>query len=79
MSTTSSLSRAAAVPWPAAAVLGSVAAHKKRITSIDALRGFVMIVMMLDHVREHLYLHLNVTDPMTVPGTPADLYFSRLA
>ncbi|HEY0956438.1 MAG TPA: heparan-alpha-glucosaminide N-acetyltransferase domain-containing protein [Roseateles sp.] len=72
MSISSSLSHAASVP-------GSVAAHKARITSIDALRGFVMVVMMLDHVREHLYLHLNVTDPMTVPGTPADLYFSRLA
>lgn len=79
MSTSSRLSRAAAVPWPAASAQGAVAAHKKRITSIDALRGFVMIVMMLDHVREHLYLHLNVTDPMTVPGTPSDLYFSRLA
>lgn len=50
-----------------------------RITSIDALRGFVMIVMLLDHVRETLYLHLQVTDPMTVPGTPPELFFSRLA
>lgn len=79
MSTSPSLSRAAAMPRPAASAQDSVVAHKKRITSIDALRGFVMIVMMLDHVREHLYLHLNVTDPMTVPGTPSDLYFSRLA
>lgn len=79
MSTSSSLSRTAAVPWPDASAQDNVAAHKRRITSIDALRGFVMIVMMLDHVREHLYLHLNVTDPLTLPGTPNDLYFSRLA
>ncbi|WP_423598900.1 DUF1624 domain-containing protein [Roseateles sp. MS654] len=50
-----------------------------RISSIDALRGFVMIVMLLDHVRETLYLHLQVTDPMTVPGTPPEVFFSRLA
>lgn len=50
-----------------------------RIASIDALRGFVMIVMLLDHVRETFYLHLQVTDPMTVPGTPPELFFSRLA
>ncbi|OWQ83771.1 hypothetical protein CDN99_25210 [Roseateles aquatilis] len=58
---------------------GALAAHKKRITSIDALRGFVMIIMLLDHVRETLYLHLQVTDPMTVPGTPPEVFFSRLA
>lgn len=64
---------------PAAARSGGVAAHKARITSIDALRGLVMIVMLLDHVRETLYLHLQVTDPMTVPGTPPEVFFSRLA
>lgn len=50
-----------------------------RITSIDALRGLVMIVMLLDHVRETFYLHMQVTDPMTVPGTPPEVFFSRLA
>jgi uncharacterized membrane protein len=58
---------------------GAAAAHSKRITSIDALRGLVMIIMLLDHVRETLYLHLQVTDPMTIPGTPPEVFFSRLA
>ena len=58
---------------PAAAV------HRSRITSIDALRGLVMIIMLLDHVRETLYLHLQVTDPMTLPGTAPEVFFSRLA
>lgn len=54
-------------------------AHRSRITSIDALRGLVMIIMLLDHVRETLYLHLQVTDPMTLPGTAPEVFFSRLA
>lgn len=54
-------------------------AHRHRITSIDTLRGLVMVIMLLDHVRETLYLHLQVTDPMTVPGTPPEVFFSRLA
>ncbi|WP_349745095.1 DUF1624 domain-containing protein [Roseateles cavernae] len=57
----------------------SSAVHTARITSIDALRGLVIIIMLLDHVRETLYLHLQVTDPMTLPGTPPELFFSRLA
>jgi len=66
--------RAAAVEAPDA-----TAVHRSRITSIDALRGLVMVIMLLDHVRETLYLHLQVTDPMTLPGTAPELFFSRLA
>lgn len=79
MASSSPVTRASMAAAPAPAAHISAAVHKARITSIDALRGFVMIVMLLDHVRENLYLHLNVTDPMTLPGTPSDLYFSRLA
>ena len=71
---TSSLPGVTAAPSTPAAV-----AHGKRITSIDALRGFVMCVMMMDHVRETLYLHYQVSDPMDVTNTPPDLFFSRLA
>jgi len=70
---TATLTRAPSQPFDAATT------HARRITSIDALRGFVMIIMLLDHVRETLYLHLQVTDPMTVPGTPPEVFFSRLA
>lgn len=82
------MSSTTSTPWPAslaqasarAAPLGTpLATHKRRITSIDALRGLVMMIMLLDHVRETLYLHLQVTDPMTVPGTPPEVFFSRLA
>ncbi len=38
----------------------------ERLQSIDALRGLVIIIMLLDHVRETFYLHKQVTDPMDV-------------
>ena len=62
----------------AVAAPAAIAAHGKRITSIDALRGLVMCIMMLDHVRETLYLHFQVTDPMTIADTPPFLFFTRL-
>lgn len=48
-----------------------------RLQAIDALRGLVILIMMLDHVRETFYLHRQVTDPMLIPGTEGDLFFSR--
>ena len=56
----------------------STASHA-RITSIDTLRGLVMLVMAVDHVRETFYLHLQVSDPMDVAATPPQVFFSRLA
>jgi uncharacterized membrane protein len=76
MSSTATLSTVRAAP---AEFRDAATAHRSRITSIDALRGLVMIVMLLDHVRETLYLHFQVTDPMTVPGTAPEVFFSRLA
>ena len=82
MSLTSTLTRglsgSSAAPLSAAND-AAASAHRYRITSIDALRGLVMAIMLLDHVRETLYLHLQVTDPMTLPGTPPEVFFSRLA
>lgn len=52
------------------------AAH--RLQSIDALRGLVIGLMLLDHVRETFFLHLQVSDPMSVSETAPGLFFSRL-
>lgn len=49
-----------------------------RIASMDALRGLVILFMLLDHVRETFYLHHQVADPMAVDATAPGLFFSRL-
>jgi uncharacterized membrane protein len=51
---------------------------QRRILSIDALRGLVMVFMLVDHVRETFLLHLQVSDPMDVGTTQASLFVSRL-
>ncbi|QLF93584.1 DUF1624 domain-containing protein [Pseudomonas sp. ABC1] len=48
-----------------------------RLLSIDALRGLVILFMLLDHVRETFYLHMQVGDPMDVAQTDPFLFFSR--
>ncbi len=50
----------------------------ERLQSIDALRGLVIIIMLLDHVRETFYLHKQVTDPMDVTVTELALFGGRL-
>lgn len=50
-----------------------------RIQSIDALRGLVMLLMMVDHVREFFFIHAQVSDPMDVQATQPALFFTRLA
>ena len=48
-----------------------------RLQSIDALRGLIILLMLLDHVRETFYLHQQVVDPMQVDETEPVLFFSR--
>lgn len=56
----------------------SIASGAHRLGAIDALRGLVIVFMLLDHVRETFYLHHQVPDPMVVADTPPGLFFSRL-
>jgi len=49
----------------------------QRLMSIDALRGLVIIFMLLDHVRETFFLHRQVADPMAIDTTDPTLFFSR--
>jgi uncharacterized membrane protein len=50
-----------------------------RVASIDVMRGLVMMIMMVDHVRETFFLRHQVTDPMDLADTEPALFFSRLA
>ncbi|MBP2545330.1 DUF1624 domain-containing protein [Acinetobacter guillouiae] len=50
----------------------------QRLQAIDALRGLVILIMMVDHVRETFYLQHQVPDPMLIPGTETSLFFSRI-
>ena len=51
----------------------------KRIASIDVVRGLVMLLMTVDHVRETFFLQYQVSDPMDAATTSPTLFFTRLA
>ncbi|AZE72608.1 putative membrane protein [Pseudomonas synxantha] len=50
---------------------------RQRLQSIDALRGLVILFMLLDHVRETFLLHRQVSDPMSIDSTEPALFISR--
>jgi uncharacterized membrane protein len=54
------------------------ASQSARIGSIDIMRGLVMLFMLVDHMRETVYLHLQVSDPMNVDTTEPALFFTRM-
>ena len=56
----------------------NIPAHGNRLNSTDALRGFVMVIMLVDHVRETFCLHREVSDPVDVFTTSPELFYTRL-
>ncbi|PMY62526.1 MULTISPECIES: DUF1624 domain-containing protein [Pseudomonas] len=76
MTLSTGLAGQAGVASPALA--GSVAKANTRMLAIDALRGFVMLCMLVDHVRETFLLHRQVTDPIDALSVTPDLYFTRM-
>jgi len=52
-------------------------AVKKRINSIDIVRGIAMVIMALDHVRDYVHIGANVDDPLNLATTTPALYFTR--
>lgn len=56
----------------------SAARTQARLVAIDALRGLVMVFMLVDHVRETWFLHMQVTDPVDAATVDPALFFTRL-
>ncbi|MEM1205422.1 MAG: heparan-alpha-glucosaminide N-acetyltransferase domain-containing protein [Acidobacteriota bacterium] len=50
-----------------------------RITSIDVMRGLVIILMIVDHVRERFFYHILVGDPVNLEVVGPSLFFTRLS
>lgn len=51
-------------------------ARSYRLTSIDMLRGLVIVIMAIDHARD-FFMISGVQDPMAQPDIPLSLYLTR--
>jgi len=52
-------------------------ALKKRIDSIDLLRGIIMVIMAIDHVRDFFHITASMVSPTNMDTTTPQLFFTR--
>jgi uncharacterized membrane protein len=57
--------------------LNSTLAQKQRLTSIDLVRGIIMIIMALDHTREFFHVDAQLFNPTDLTQTTPILFFTR--
>src|SRR5436309_7449891 len=57
--------------------MNQLTATKTRVQSIDVLRGIVMIIMALDHVRDYFHNDAFQHDPLDPATTTPLLFFTR--
>lgn len=61
------------------APIKTTAAVGVRLANIDALRGFVMVLMLLDHLRETWFVNYVVNDPLNAATVLPAIGFARFA
>ena len=64
---------------PAIAAAKAPPLARVRLQNIDALRGFVMVLMLLDHLRETWFVYVPVTDPVDARTIIPAVAFARFA
>ncbi|WP_333819217.1 DUF1624 domain-containing protein [Ohtaekwangia sp.] len=57
--------------------VNGVLTEKPRVTSIDVLRGVIMIIMALDHTRDFFHADANLFAPTDLTKTSPVLFFTR--
>ena len=55
----------------------SLLQNQKRITSVDLLRGIIMIIMALDHTRDFFHFDAQTGSPLDLTTTTPILFFTR--
>ena len=71
-----------AMPTPVAAVTGPLraqpgVARRERVAAIDIMRGAVMVLMLLDHVRDMVHVQAHDFSPTDPDRTSLALFFTR--